>query len=158
MDRLRKDLDHLTELQARNSVEAALRRLRELLTRPQALFDPHATFAALEHLADVARERGSDQASRYSIIQRQTRPLLSSPSLQALLLKLVGSPEEVAIAKEIPIGALKVNQNPAPPLMDNTQPSFQPYSRRPSSSLFLFYSDEGLTSETSVSIFLLYGV
>ena len=41
------------------------------------------------------------ESYRFGIILRQTRTLLYNPSFQHLLLKLTGSKEEVAIAKEI---------------------------------------------------------
>ena len=106
-------------------MDASLRHLRQLLARPAAVFDAHATMAAVEHLADIARERGSDKASRYAIILRQTHPLLASPALQPLLLKLVGSEEEVAIAKEIQ-KALK-SQCPASRFSDASRPLLAPY-------------------------------
>ena len=49
----------------------------------------------------VAREKGHDRANRFAVILRQTRPLMGSPTFQPVLLKLVGSDEEVAIAREI---------------------------------------------------------
>ena len=65
------------------------------------IFDAHATLAALDQLVDVARERADERATRFGIILRQTQALLYNPSFQHLLLKLIGSKEEVAIAKEI---------------------------------------------------------
>ena len=82
-------------------VDSALGVLRQLLARPAGIFDPHATLAALEQLVDVAREKADDRATRFGIILRQTRTLLYNPSFQHLLLKLIGSKEELAIAKEI---------------------------------------------------------
>ena len=106
-------------------MDASLRHLRQLLARPAAVFDAHATMAAVEHLVDITRERGSDKASRYAIILRQTRPLLASPTLQPLLLKLVGSEEEVAIAREIQ-KALK-SQCPASRVSGASRPLLAPY-------------------------------
>ena len=40
-------------------------------------------------------------SSRYSTILKQTRPLTSNPALQNVLIKLVGTEEEVIVAKEI---------------------------------------------------------
>ena len=136
IDLLRKQVDELRQLQDAGSVDAALRRLRELLTRPPSLFYSYAAMAALENLVDVAREKNADQASRYAIILRQTRPLLYSPSLQALLLKLVGSKEEVAISKEIQ-KALKSPSTALPRRGEaryNAPPS--PYSRRSTPSCY----------------------
>lgn len=68
-----------------------------------SIFDAFAASAALEQLCDVAREKGHDRANRFSIILRQTRSLMGSPTFQqvTVLLKLLGSDEEVAIAKKI---------------------------------------------------------
>ncbi|KXJ23118.1 hypothetical protein AC249_AIPGENE10552 [Exaiptasia diaphana] len=97
---LRDQLNNLKALQNSGTVDAALRRLRELLARYASLFDPHTTFAVLESLVDVARDNAAANTYRYSIL-RQIRPMLNSTSLQPVLIKLVGSEEEIAIAKEI---------------------------------------------------------
>lgn len=112
MENIRRELARLRQSQETGSTERALRNVRHMLTRPTALFDPYATIAALEHLVDTAREKGADKAARYSITLRQTRPLADSPLLQSLLLKLVGTEEEVKIAGEIQ-KAVKA-QSPAP--------------------------------------------
>ncbi|XP_015762345.1 PREDICTED: uncharacterized protein LOC107341452 [Acropora digitifera] len=101
LEDLQKQVDDLRSLQNSGSGESALRHLRELLARPPALFDPYATVAALEALVDAARQQSTENASRYSTILKQTRPLASNPALQNVLIKLVGTEEEVAVAKEI---------------------------------------------------------
>lgn len=101
MEAIRQELAQLRQSQEAGSTATALRNVRQLLARPSTLFDPHVAIAALEHLVDTARENGAEKAARYSIILRQTRPLADSPLLQSLLLKLVGTKEEVQIAKEI---------------------------------------------------------
>ena len=82
-------------------MDSAFKYVRQLLSRPPSIFDAFAAAAALEQLCDVAREKGHDRANRFSIILRQTRLLMGSPTFQQVLLKLLGSDEEVAIAKEI---------------------------------------------------------
>ena len=86
---------------SQNTVAHALQFLRQLLSRPPGVFDVHASMAALEHLVDTARENADADTSRYNAILRQTRSLAESPVLQRVLLKLLGSKEEIAIAKEI---------------------------------------------------------
>ena len=86
---------------AAGTVDSALGALHQLLARPAAIFDPHASLAALKQLVDLAREKGDERANCFGIILRQTRTLLYSPSFQHLLLKLIGSKEEVEVAKEI---------------------------------------------------------
>ena len=98
---LKKELAAISQLHDAGSVDSALSLLRQQLARPSEIFDPHASLAALEQLVDVARDKSDERASRFSIVLRQTRPLLLDPSFQPLLLKLVGDNEEVAIAKEI---------------------------------------------------------
>lgn len=78
-----------------------MRHLRELLCRPAQLFDAYATMAALENLIDKARDHNAVNASRYATILRQIRPMSSNPTLQTIMLKLVGSDEDVAKAREI---------------------------------------------------------
>ena len=98
---LKKELVLLRQKHEAGTVDSALGVLRQLLARPAAIFDPHASLAALEQLVDLAREKGDERANRFGIVLRQTRTLLYSPSFQHLLLKLTGSKEEVEVAKEI---------------------------------------------------------
>ena len=98
---LKKELVLLRQKHDAGTVDSALGVLRQLLARPAAIFDPHASLAALEQLVDLAREKGDERANRFGIVLRQTRTLLYSPSFQHLLLKLIGSKEEVEVAKEI---------------------------------------------------------
>ena len=101
MEVLRREIQSLKDSNDEKSVDSALRYVRQLLSRPASVFDGFATLAALEQLSDVAREKGHEHASRFAIILRQIRPLMGSPTFQQVLLKLLGSEEEVAIAKEI---------------------------------------------------------
>ncbi|XP_068724903.1 uncharacterized protein [Montipora capricornis] len=98
---LKKELVLLRQKHDAGTVDSALGVLRQLLARPAAIFDPHASLAALEQLVDLAREKGDEIANRFGIVLRQTRTLLYNPSFQHLLLKLIGSKEEVEVAKEI---------------------------------------------------------
>ena len=107
---LKKELDLLRQQHDAGSVDSALGVLRQLLARSAGIFDPRATLTALEQLVDVAREKADDRATRFGIILKQTRTLLYNPSFQHLLLKLIGSKEEVGIAKEIQ-KALNLNLN-----------------------------------------------
>ena len=83
------------------SVETAQALLRQHLAKPPGILNPHAAFAALEHLVDVARDKADERAQWFSVVLRQTRPLLTNPVFQQLLLKLVGDKEEVLVAKEM---------------------------------------------------------
>ena len=56
--------------------------------------------AVLEHLVDGARENADAEILRHNAILRQTRGLAENPALQRVLLKVLGSKEEIAIAKE----------------------------------------------------------
>ena len=101
MEALKKEIQNLKESSDEKSVDSALKHVRQLLSCPPYIFNAFATWAALEQLCDVAREKGHDRANRFAVILCQTRPLMGSPTFQPVLLKLVGSDEEVAIAKEI---------------------------------------------------------
>ena len=57
--------------------------------------------AALEHLSDIARENGDEHAPRYNAILKQTRSLFGHQAIQRILLKLLATKKEIAIAKEI---------------------------------------------------------
>ena len=98
---LKKELVLLRQKHDAGTVDSALGVLRHFLARPAAIFDPHASLAALEQLVDLAREKGDERANRFGIVLGQTRTLLYNPSFQHLLLKLIGSKEEVEVVKEI---------------------------------------------------------
>lgn len=93
-------------------VDDAVTHLRQVVCRPSAMFDPHATMAALEQVVNVAREKGDDRALKYMVILRQCRPLINSKSLQTILTNLVTSKEEAEVTKVVE-KALK-NASPSP--------------------------------------------
>ncbi|KAL9985693.1 hypothetical protein ACROYT_G008126 [Oculina patagonica] len=92
--KLQKDLEDLKKASDLSLVENAITYLRQLISRPAAVFDPFATMAALEQVVNVAREKGDDRASKYLVILRQCRPLTNSNALRSILTKLVASKEE----------------------------------------------------------------
>ena len=82
---------------------------------PPWTFDAHATMAALEHLEDTARENADANILRYNAILRQTRGLAENPVLQRVRLKLLGSKEEIAIAKAFDKATRSYPPTPPPP-------------------------------------------
>lgn len=107
---------------AAQDVETALTLLRQQVTRPQALFDPHTTMAALELLIDSCRAKGDQRLTRYNTILKQTRSMVGHPSLQNVFLKLVGSKEEVEVSREIQ-KALKHSHQPQAPFPPRPLPA-----------------------------------
>lgn len=108
--------------------------MRQLILRPPAIFDAFATLASLELLVDVCRDRQDARASRFNVILKQTRPLVNHPSLQQILLKLVGTKEEVEISKEIQ-KTLK-NIPAAQPFTGPLRPRPYPFQQRQSPVCF----------------------
>ncbi|KAK3706547.1 hypothetical protein QZH41_013036 [Actinostola sp. cb2023] len=132
IEALKAEVQQLRRLHDTGSVDSALAFLRQQVARPSGVFDPHATLAALEQLVDIAREKGDTRSSRYAVILRQTRPLVSNPQFQQLVLKLTGDKDEVAIAREIQ-KALKHNATTRPQMAPRWMPPRPaPYGRRPS--------------------------
>ena len=84
-----------------STVDSAVVTIQTLLTKPPELFDPYSAIAALESLVDIAREKGDARASRFGIVLRQCRPLLTDGNLQAILIKLIASKQEAEVAKAI---------------------------------------------------------
>ena len=82
-----------------SAVESALSCLQMVIARPAALFDPYAAIAALDEVVNVTKEKKDERASRYGMVLRQCRPLLSNPCLQQVLKKLVASKKEAEVAK-----------------------------------------------------------
>ena len=75
-------------------VDSALSSLQMVIARPAALFDPYAAIAALEEVVNVTRDKKDDRATRFQIVLRECRPLVNSPNLQQILIKLVATKEE----------------------------------------------------------------
>ncbi|XP_020905166.1 uncharacterized protein LOC110243412 [Exaiptasia diaphana] len=112
---LKAEVEALKQSNAAQDVETALTLLRQQITRPPALFDSHATMAALELLIDSCRANGDQRLTRYNTILKQIRSMVGHPSLQNVFLKLVGSKEEVEVSREIQ-KALKHSHQPQAPL------------------------------------------
>ena len=53
----KKELAAIRQLHDAGSVDSALSLLRQHFARPSGIFDPHAAFAALEQLVDIARDK-----------------------------------------------------------------------------------------------------
>ncbi|KAJ7331139.1 hypothetical protein OS493_020841 [Desmophyllum pertusum] len=99
IQKLQRELDELKKKSDMNQVDYAINQLQQLISRPASIFDRFAALAALEHVVNVAHEKGDDRALRHSIILRQCRQLVDSPALQSALTKLVASKEEAEVAK-----------------------------------------------------------
>ena len=121
--KLRKDLEDVKKAADLSLVENAITYLRQLISRPAAVFDPFATMAALEQVVNVAREKGDDRASKYLVILRQCRPLTNSNALRSILTKLVASKEEAEVAKVVE----KALKNSSPGRFARNGPPYPPY-------------------------------
>ena len=124
---LKKELAALKQIHDSGTVDSALALLGQHLARPAGIFEPHAALAALDNLVDITRDKADQRASRFSVVLRQTRPLLPNPAFQQLLLKLVGDKEEVLEAKEI---QKVLNNTPEEPFPWSRRERPAPYSRR----------------------------
>ena len=98
---MKKELDEWKRKVDSSVVDSALSSLQMVIARPAALFDPYAAIAALEEVVNVTRDKKDDRATRFQIVLRQCRPLVNSPNLQQILIKLVATKEEAAVAKVI---------------------------------------------------------
>ena len=99
VDEVKGEIDAVKSKISENTVKQALQNLRQLLSRPPGVFDVHSAMAALEHLSDIGRENGDEHVPRYNAILKQTRGLSGHQAIQRILLKLLGTKEEIAIAK-----------------------------------------------------------
>ena len=82
-------------------VETSLSNLQLLVSNAQAIFDLYRALAGLEQLVDHVRDCKDERAKRYSIILRQCRPLINSPAMQSVLIKLVADKEEAELVQVI---------------------------------------------------------
>ena len=96
-----KEVETLRKSADVSTVDSAVVTIHTLLAKPPELFDPYSAIAALESLVDIAREKGDARASRFGIVLRQCRPLLTDGNLQAILIKLIASKEEAEVEKAI---------------------------------------------------------
>ena len=69
---------------AADGVTRALSDVRQLAGRPAPLIDSTALMAALEHLADSARDSSHKDRAKYEAIFKQCRPLANNPRLPAV--------------------------------------------------------------------------
>ena len=83
----------------RAPIETSLSTLQLLVSKAQAIFDLYRALAALEQLVDHVRDCKDERAKRCSIILCQCRPLLNSPAMQSVLIKLVADKEEAGLAQ-----------------------------------------------------------
>ena len=91
---MKKELDEWKRKVDSSVVDSALSSLQMVIARPAALFDPYAAIAALEEVVNVTRDKKDDRATRFQIVLRQCRPLVNSPNLQQILIKLVAMKEK----------------------------------------------------------------
>ena len=81
-----------------------------MIKKPPELFDQYAAMAALEHLVNVAKDKGDSEVERFSIILRQCRPPVGSKALQSVLIKLVATKQQAEVAKVVEKALESVNQ------------------------------------------------
>ena len=86
---------------ASDGVTRALNSVRQMANRPAPLIDPIALIAALEHLADVARESNHRERAKYDAIFKQCRPLAQNPRLPSVVMRLLGDEEQKVVANQI---------------------------------------------------------
>lgn len=86
---------------AADGVTRALDIVRQLANRPAGLMDPIALLAALEHLADVARDSNHADRSKYDAIYKQCRPLVFNPRLHDVVIRLLGDEQQKQVASQI---------------------------------------------------------
>ncbi len=102
-----------------DGVEAALQFVRQLASTSLTLGDPTMISSALQALANQARCASHPKSAEFEAILRQTRPLLYHPEYGDVLIRLLGTKEEMAVAATI----AKMTKN----LNSTRQPPAQPY-------------------------------
>ena len=98
---LQRELNQLRKSTDVAQVDNAIASLQQLVTKPAGLFDPYTVMSALEQVVSVAMEKRDNRAERYGIILKQAMPLIGSPALRSVLIKLVASKEEAEVAKAV---------------------------------------------------------
>ena len=86
MGQIQKEVEDWKSKADTSLVDTMISTLQLVIARPSGVFDPCAAITVLEEVVDVARSKGDERSTRYSVILRQCRPLISSPSLQPILI------------------------------------------------------------------------
>ena len=115
---LQKELAELKAAQSKTGgVPASLQLVRQLASSPARLRDPSMILSALQTLADEARCANDPKAAEYEAILRQTRPMMFRPDFGDVLIRLLESKEETAVAATIAKMVKGASQPWAQPLM-----------------------------------------
>lgn len=133
---LRVQLEEMQKKSNKALVDTSLASLQLLISKPQALFDPYAAIAALEHLVDCARECGDDRSNCFRVVLRQCRPLIQSPALQFALIKLVADKEDAEVSKVVEKVLRKSLSARAPPRFSGRTPWSNSRAQRPPRKCF----------------------
>ena len=101
VDKVKCKIEVVKSKISQNTTTQAFQNFRQLLLHPPGVFDVHSAMAAFEHLSDNAPKNGDQHARRYKAILKQTKGLFENQAIQRILLRLLGTKEEITIAKEM---------------------------------------------------------
>lgn len=120
LEALRAEIEALkTNRPVSGRVDAALQLVRQLASAPARLRDPTMISSALQNLSDEARCVSDPKTAEYEAILRQTRPLVYRPEFGDVIISLLGTKEETAVASVI-----------AKMVKGSGQPFVHPYRRQ----------------------------
>jgi hypothetical protein len=98
---LRTQLEGVTQVAQTSLVDQALLMVRQLASRSPRVFDPYALIGALEHLEDVARRAGHDDARKFSAVLSNCKKLPPGPRLGDLVTNVLGDDIEKEVARTV---------------------------------------------------------
>ncbi|KAJ7389501.1 hypothetical protein OS493_031153 [Desmophyllum pertusum] len=84
-----------------SSVEQALITVRQVASRPSAIFDSFALTGALLHLEEVARRVGHPEAKKFSAVLSQCKRLPNGPIMGEVVTRLLGDEVEKEVANVV---------------------------------------------------------
>lgn len=122
-------MDALKDNLAADGVSRAIQNVRLLASRPSPLVDPVALVAALQQLADIARDTGHADREKFNAVFKQCRPLISNVHLPAIVTRLLGEEQERLVANQI--NKFMRSSSLAAPSMDFGAPNY-PFNYGPS--------------------------
>ena len=96
---MQQRIEQLHNIAGVSSVEQALLLVRQLASRPVAVFDPYALVGALENLEDVARRSAHKDVRKFTAVLANCKRLPMTPQMADFVIQVLGDDVEKEVAK-----------------------------------------------------------
>jgi hypothetical protein len=96
---MQQRLEQLQNIAEVSSVDQAVLLVRQLASRPIAVFDPYALVDTLENLEDVARRSAHKDVRKYAAVLANCKRLPMTPQMADFVIQVLGDDVEKEVAK-----------------------------------------------------------